>query len=72
MHVALYLSYLSQVAKTPAPLEEAVNALSWVHRMATVEDITVHPQVLTGTRRLLAHKTTKKRAHYSETTTISD
>ena len=63
MHVALYLSYLSQVSKTPAPLEEAVNALSWVHRMATVEDITAHPlvqQVLAGAKRLLAHKTTKK------------
>ena len=63
MHVALYLSYLAQVAKTPAPLEEAVNALSWVHRMATVEDITAHPpvqQVLAGGRRLLAHKPTKK------------
>ena len=63
IHVALYLSYLAQVAKTPAPLEEAVNALSWVHRMATVEDITAHPlvqQVLAGAKRLLAHKTVKK------------
>ena len=63
MHVALYLGYLSQVAKTPAPLEEAINALSWVHRMATVEDNTTHPlvqQVLAGVKRLLAHKTTKK------------
>ena len=58
IHVALYLSYLAQSAKTPAPLEEAVNALSWVHRMATVEDITTHPlvvQVLAGTKRILAH-----------------
>ena len=45
IHVALYLSYLAQSAKTPAPLEEAVNALSWVHKMATVEDITTHPLV---------------------------
>ena len=63
MHVALYLSYLLQVAKTSAPLEEAVNALSWVHRMATVEDIAAHPlvqHVLAGAKRLLAHKTTKK------------
>ena len=63
IHVALYLSYLAQSARTAAPLEEAVNALSWVHRMATVEDITTHPivvQVLAGAKRLLAHKTTKK------------
>lgn len=52
-----------QSARSAAPLEEAVNALSWVHRMATVEDITGHPivvQVLAGAKRLLAHKTTKK------------
>ena len=64
MYVALYVSYLAQVAKTPAPLEEAVNVLSWVHRMATVEDITAHPlvqQVLAGAKRLLVHKTTKKK-----------
>ena len=63
IHVALYLSYLAQSAKTPAPLEEAVNALSWVHKMATVEDITTHPlviQVLAGAKRIFAHKTTKK------------
>ena len=63
IYVALYLSYLAQSARTCAPLEEAVNALSWVHRMATVEDITCHPlvvQVLAGTKRMLAHKTSKK------------
>ena len=40
IHVALYLSYLAQEARTSAPLEEAVNAISWVRRMATVEDTT--------------------------------
>lgn len=44
MHAPLYLSYLSQVAKTPAPLEEAVNVLSWIHRKwHTVEGITAYP-----------------------------
>ena len=63
VHVALYLSYLAQTANTAAPLIEAVNALSWVHCMATVEDATTHPlvvQVLAGAKRLLAHKVTKK------------
>lgn len=63
IHVALYLSYLAQSARTAAPLEEAVNALSWVHRMATVEDIMDHPivvQVLAVAKRLLAHRTAKK------------
>ena len=63
IHVALYLAYLTQTANTPSPVEEAVNALSWVHRMATVEDVTAHPlvvQVLAGAKRMLAHKTSKK------------
>ena len=63
INVALYLTYLAQTAKTPAPLEEAINALYWVHKMATVEDITAHPlvvQFLAGAKRVLAHKTTKK------------
>lgn len=63
MHVVLYLSYLLQTSKIPAPLEETVNALSWVHRMATVEDITAHllvQQVLARAKRLLAHKTSRK------------
>jgi hypothetical protein len=57
------LAYLAQAAKTSAPLEEAINALSWVHKMATVEDITSHPlvvQVLAGAKRMLSHRTTKK------------
>jgi integrase len=73
IHVALYLSYLAQSARTAAPLEEAVNALSWVHRMATVEDITDHPivvQVLAGAKRLLAHKTTKKEPITTEHLTL--
>ena len=46
IHVALYLAYFTQTANTPSPVEEAVNALSCVHRMATVEDVTVHPLVV--------------------------
>ncbi len=64
IHVALYLAYLAQAAKTSAPLEEAINALSWVHKMATVEDITSHPlviQVLAGAKRMLAHRIIKKK-----------
>ena len=33
IYVALYLSYLAQGAGTCAPLEEVVNALSWVHHI---------------------------------------
>lgn len=73
IYVALHLSYLAQTARTAAPLKEAVNALSWVHRMATVEDITDHPiavQVLLGVKRLLAHKTTKKEPITTEHLTL--
>ena len=63
LQVALYLSFLIKSAKTSAPIEEAVNALSWAHNVAVVEDPTDHPlvkQVLAGAKRILAHKTTKK------------
>ena len=62
-HVALYLSYLTQKAKTATPLEEAVSALLWAHCMATVENVTCHPlvvQVLAGAKKLLAHKAKKE------------
>ena len=61
--VALYLSYLVKSAKTGAPVEEAVNSLSWVHTLAVVEDPTDHPlvkNVLAGAKRILAHRTVKK------------
>ena len=61
--VALYLSYLVRTAKTSAPIEEALNSLSWAHTLAVVEDPTDHPlvkQVVAGAKRILAHKTSKK------------
>ena len=63
LYVGLYLSYLIQKAHTPSPVEEAVNALSWAHNLAGVEDPTGHPlvkQVLEGAKRILAHKVNKK------------
>lgn len=63
LQVALYLSSLIKSAKTSAPVEEAVNALSWAHTLAVVENPTDHPlvkQVLAGGKRILAHKTSKK------------
>ena len=63
IYVGLYLSYLIQKANTPSPVEEAVNALSWAHNLACVEDPTGHPlvkQVLEGAKRILVHKANKK------------
>ena len=60
---ALYLAFLIQSSKTSAPVEEAVNSLSWAHQLAVVEDPTDHPlvkQVLAGAKRILAHRTIKK------------
>ena len=62
-HIALYLSYLIQKSETSSPVEEAVNALSWMHTIACVEDPTKHSlvkQVLEGAKRILAHKVVKK------------
>ena len=52
-----------KTAKTSTPMEEAVNSLSWAHNVAVVEDPTDHSlvkQVLTGAKRVVVHKTTKK------------
>ncbi len=45
LHVALYLAYLIKKSATSAPVEEAVNALAWVHQVGSVEDPTKHPLV---------------------------
>ena len=63
VQVALYLSFLISKSKTSASVEEAVNALSWVHRIAVVEDPTNHrlvKQIVAGAKRILAHRVTKK------------
>ena len=63
VHVALYLAYLIIKCNTASPVEEAMNALSWTHTLACVEDPTQHPlvkQVLDSAKCILAHKVTKK------------
>ena len=63
LQVALYLAYLIQKSSTSAPIEEAVNALSWAHQMALVEDPTQNDlvkNILAGAKRILAHRKNKK------------
>ena len=63
LQIALYLTYLIQKSTTSAPVEEAVNAISWAHQVAVVEDPTQNElvkQVVAGAKRILAHRTTKK------------
>lgn len=60
---ALYLAFLTQSSKTSAPVEEAVNSISWAHQLAVVEDPADHPlvkQILAGAKRILAHRSSKK------------
>ena len=60
---ALYLAFLTQSSKTSAPVEEAVNSISWAHQLVVVEDPADHSftmQLLAGAKCILAHKTTKK------------
>ena len=63
LHVALYLMFLIQKSATSAPIEEAVNALSWAHQVAFVEDPTccnIVKETLAGAKHMLAHRTQKK------------
>ena len=63
LQVSLYLTFLITKSSTSAPVEEAVNAISWGHQIACAEDPTqseMVKQVLAGAKRILAHKTTKK------------
>ena len=63
LQVALYLACLIQKSSTSAPVEEAVNALSWAHQMALVEDPTQNSlvkNVHAEAKRILAHRKTKK------------
>ena len=43
IHIVLYLSLFVQRSNTSAPILEAVNALSWVNQVATVEDTMTYP-----------------------------
>ena len=62
-HFVLYLRHLIEEAKTAAPIESAVHAISWVHHLAGERSPSEHPlvkDVLAGAQRLLAHHTSKK------------
>ena len=57
---SLYLNFLVKKASSPASVEKAVYALSWVHSLAVREDPTQHAlvkQTLAGAKRILAKTT---------------
>ena len=56
-----------QKANTLSPIEEAINALSWAHNLACVEDPTGHPlvkQLREGAKCMLTHKVDKKEPNH--------
>ena len=61
--VALYLQHLGEKLQSKSAVEEAVNALNWVHSLAGVQSPTQSPLVQAtaeGLRRLLARPVKKK------------
>ena len=61
--VALYLQYLGEKLESKSAVEEAVNALNWVHSLAGVQSPTHAPLVQTtaeGLRRSLARPVQRK------------
>ena len=62
-HVVLYLQHLSHVVQSKSAVEEAVNALSWVHQALGLPPVSSLPLVqaaLAGHRRLLAQPNVRK------------
>ena len=61
--MALCLTFLIQKSSISAPVEEAVNASSWAHQVALIQDhtrCTVIKETMAGVKRMLAHRTQKK------------
>ena len=63
----LYLQHVNETSKSKAGVEEATNAMSWVHSCARLPSISANPFVKATTDELqqsLAKPTVKKRASY--------
>eukprot|EP00731_Ephydatia_muelleri_P008089 Em0004g427a len=62
-HIALYLQHLSESVESTSAIEEAVNALSWLHQAAGLQPVSGAPLVqaaLAGLRRILAKPKVRK------------
>ncbi|KAL5463210.1 hypothetical protein EMCRGX_G032089 [Ephydatia muelleri] len=62
-HIVLYLQHLSQSVQSKSAIEEAVNALSWLHQVSGLPPVSSLPLVqaaLAGHRRLLAQPKVRK------------
>ena len=63
-HIALYLQHLADTTSSKAAVEEACNALAWIHSCAGLKSPVLEPFVKTtldGLQRLLVKPVTKKK-----------
>ena len=63
VHFALYLQHLGEIVQSKSAVEEAVNAVSWVHQISGLPAVTASPFVratLSGLQRKLAKPKVKK------------
>ena len=63
VHFALYLQHLGETVQSKSAVEEAVNAVSWVHQISGLPAVTASPFVratLSGLQRKLAKPKVKK------------
>eukprot|EP00731_Ephydatia_muelleri_P008531 Em0004g869a len=68
-HIALYLQHLSESVESTSAIEEAVNALSWLHQAAGLQPVSGAPLVqaaLAGFRRILAKPRVRKEPETAE------
>ena len=69
VHFALYLQHLGDTTKSKAAIEEAVNAVGWLHKLSGLPPINESPfveAVRAGLQRMLAKPQTKKEPVTSE------
>ena len=63
VHLALYLQHLGETVHSWSAVQEAANAISWVHQMSGLEPVAQSPFVratMAGLKRILAKPTVKK------------
>ena len=63
VHFALYLQHLGESTKSKAAVDEAVNAISWVHELSGLPSVAGSPfigAVQAGLQRMLAKPKAKK------------
>ena len=63
VHLALYLQHLGEKLHSSSAVQEAVNAIGWVHQLSGLDPVTQSPFVqatLAGLKRILAKPKVRK------------